>query len=173
MENIERPEKVTKAQRQEMTPKNQQKYDNDQFTNIYNYLDKLNVEASDKTNVTVTQTQTSGTELAAINVNGTETKIYAPTVNIDIQMVAHTFSQQVGSAGTTKQVTQNISKSGYKPVGIVGTENITVGFVIVDYRLYLSASNNGSGTIAATIKNDANGGTQTFSMKVYVLWVKV
>lgn len=167
MENIERPEKVTKAQRQEMTPKNQQKYDNDQFTNIYNYLDKLNVEASDKTNVTVTQTQTSGTELAAINVNGTETKIYAPTVNLDIVVEKKTFSQYVGSAGTSKDVSQNVSKSNYTAIGIVGTENITAGFVFVDYKFYIS-----NNTIYAKIKNDANGGTQTFSINVYVLYVK-
>jgi len=45
MENIERPVKVNKAQRQEMTPKNQQKYDQDQFTKIYDYLDALNGES--------------------------------------------------------------------------------------------------------------------------------
>lgn len=42
MENIERPQEVSKAQKQIMTEKNQQKYDQDQFQNIYNYLDKLN-----------------------------------------------------------------------------------------------------------------------------------
>lgn len=173
MENIERPAEVTKAQAQIMTEKNQQKYDQDQFQNIYNYLDKLNVEASDKTNVTVTQTQTSGTELASINVNGTETKIYAPTVNIDIQMVKHTYSQYIGAAGTTATKSQNISKSGYKPVGIVGVNNLSDGFSIQKETLYLSASNNGSGTITARIKNDANGGTQTAVMDVYVLWIKI
>ena len=167
MENIERPEKVTKAQRQEMTPKNQQKYDNDQFTNIYNYLDKLNVEASDKTNVTVTQTQTSGTELASINVNGTETKIYAPTVNLDIVVEKRTFSQYVGGAGTAKEVSQNVSKSNYTAIGIVGTENITAGFVFVDYKLFIS-----NNTIYAKILNQANGAVTTPSINVYVLYVK-
>lgn len=42
MEKIERPQEVSKAQKQIMTEKNQQKYDQDQFQNIYNYLDKLN-----------------------------------------------------------------------------------------------------------------------------------
>lgn len=173
MENIERPQEVSKAQKQIMTEKNQQKYDSDQFNNIYNYLDKLNIEASDKTNVSVTQTVQSGTELASINVNGTETKIYAPTVNIDIQMVKHTYSQLIGAAGTTATKSQNISKSGYKPIGIVGTNNLTAGFSIQDNSLYLSASSSGSGTITAKIKNDANGGTQTAVMDVYVLWIKI
>jgi hypothetical protein len=44
MENIERPAKVSKAQKQEMTAKNQQIYDQDQFTKIYDYLDALNGE---------------------------------------------------------------------------------------------------------------------------------
>lgn len=167
MENIERPEKVTKAQRQEMTPKNQQKYDSDQFANIYNYLDKLNVEASDKTNVSVTQTVQSGTELAAINVNGTETKIYAPTVNLDIVVERRTFSQYVGGAGTSKDVSQNVSKSNYTAIGIVGTENITAGFIFVDYKLFIS-----NNTIYAKIKNEANGAVTTPSINVYVLYVK-
>ena len=167
MENIERPEKVTKAQRQEMTPKNQQKYDNDQFTNIYNYLDKLNVEASDKTNVMVTQTVQSGTELANINVNGTDTKIYAPTVNLDIVVERRTFSQYVGGAGTSNEVSQDVSKSGYTAIGIVGTENITAGFIFVDYKLFIS-----NNTIYAKIKNDANGAVTTPSINVYVLYVK-
>ena len=42
MENIERPQEVSKAQKQIMTEKNQQKYDSDQFQNIYDYLDRLN-----------------------------------------------------------------------------------------------------------------------------------
>ena len=42
MENIERPQEVSKAQKQIMTEKNQQKYDSDQFNKIYDYLDRLN-----------------------------------------------------------------------------------------------------------------------------------
>ena len=42
MENIERPQEVSKAQKQIMTEKNQQKYDSDQFNKIYDYLDSLN-----------------------------------------------------------------------------------------------------------------------------------
>ena len=44
MENIERPAEVSKAQKQVMTTKNQQKYDSDQFEKIYDYLDRLNTE---------------------------------------------------------------------------------------------------------------------------------
>ena len=91
----------------------------------------------------------------------------------DIQMVAHTLSQNVGSAGTTAWKTQNISKSGYKPVGIVGHGDCTAGFIIVSNNIYLSASSNGSGTIRAQLKNDANGATSSMSVTVYVLWVKV
>lgn len=168
MENIQRPEKVSKAQRQEMTPKNQQKYDSDQFNVIYDYLDNLNGEASSKVSgVTVTQTVTSGTELANINVDGTETKIYAPTVNLDIVVERRTFSQYVGGAGTSKDVSQNVSKSNYTAIGIVGTENITAGFIFVDYKLFIS-----NNTIYAKIKNDANGAVTTPSINVYVLYVK-
>lgn len=91
----------------------------------------------------------------------------------DIQMVAHTITQNVGAAGTAKWISQNIYKSGYKPVGIVGHQQATAGFFIVDNDLYLSASNNGSGTIRARAKNDANGATQTMSIVIYVLWIKV
>lgn len=79
MENIERPAEVTKAQAQVMTEKNQQKYDQDQFEKIYDYLDGLNTEASGSVKqVLVSQTQTSGVEIGGITVDGQETKLYAP-----------------------------------------------------------------------------------------------
>ena len=51
MENIERPVEVSKAQKQVMTSKNQQSYDEDQFTKIYDYLDGLNGEIAGSLNV--------------------------------------------------------------------------------------------------------------------------
>lgn len=175
MENIERPAEVTKAQAQVMTEKNQQKYDQDQFEKIYDYLDELNGEASGNVKqVTVSQTQTSGVEIGKIAVDGQETKLYAPQQTaVDLQMVSHTFSQTIGSAGTVAWKEQTISKSGYKPVGIVGHGQATVGFFIVDGDIYLSASSNGSGKIRARVKNDANGATTSVSIPVYVLWIKI
>lgn len=175
MENIERPQEVSKAQKQIMTEKNQQKYDQDQFTKIYDYLDELNGEASGNVKqVTVSQTQTSGVEIGKIAVDGQETKLYAPQQTaVDIQMVKHTFSQTIGSAGTTAVKEQTITKSGYKPIGIVGHEQATAGFFICDGDIWLSSSGNGTGKIKARVKNDANGATQNVSIAVYVLWIKI
>lgn len=174
MENIERPQEVSKAQKQIMTEKNQQKYDSDQFNNIYNYLDKLNGEASGSVKqVSVSQTQASGTEIGKITVDGEETTLYAPQQTaVDIQMVEHYFNQKVGSAGTTKTVSQNISKSNYKPIGIVGTRDLTAGYSVQNDTLYLSASNDGSGTITMKAKNDANGADEYAHLYIKVLWIK-
>ena len=168
MENIERPVKVTRAEQKTLQNKNYQVEANKQFNTVYNYLDGINSEVSSKVGeVGVTQSVSSGTELAKINVDGTETTIYAPTVNLDIVVERRTFSQYVGGAGTSKEVSQNVSKSNYTAIGIVGTENITAGFIFVDYKLFIS-----NNTIYAKIKNDANGAVTTPSINVYVLYVK-
>lgn len=79
-----------------------------------------------------------------------------PKYQNDIVMVEHTFTAYdlkpyEEGAGTRYQ---NISKVGYKPVGIVGSGKVTAGMHIGD--IFLSASNNGSGTIRAYCGNGSN-----------------
>lgn len=152
MENIERPAEVTKAQAQIMTEKNQQKYDQDQFEKIYDYLDELNGETSGNIKqVTVTQVQASGTEIAKINVDGTETSIYTPSQPaqlIKTQQLSGTVSWADYSSAS-KNIGSISVPSGYSYIGILfkstNNSNASGAWVVNNSQVWIGGGSSGAG----------------------------
>ena len=171
MENIERPAEVTKAQAQVMTEKNQQKYDQDQFEKIYDYLDELNGEASGNVKqVAVTQVQTTGTEIAKINIDGTETSLYTPPVAAPQFAITSVYKQCRANANSgTNNFTATATNNGYKALGIVGSSQTTAE---LGYDVWITAPANNSVTVNfRVINNQAN--TLTAYVTAYILWIKI
>lgn len=64
-------------------------------------LDGISSGATAGSNVSVSQTQKSGTEIASITVDGTATKIYSPTVTVDSSVTSSGSNAVSGSAVTS------------------------------------------------------------------------
>lgn len=76
------------------------------------------------------------------------------------------------SAGSSGQITQGISKSGYYPVGIIGYDIAgTASTWLFPFKLNLTSVTLGSATIYCNLRNFGTG-TSNGTMNVVVLWCK-
>lgn len=98
---------------------------------------------------------------------------HSHAINDKFAVSEHTTDSLSTNASTTaSSATLSISKSGYYPLGIVGVSLAGTNYMYVNlFNYYLSAQNDGSGTITYRYRNNS---TATFSgtIKFKVLWVK-
>lgn len=64
-----------------------------------------------------------------------------------------------------------LSKSGYYPLGLIGEENDQEAIDI--RKSSITSRNNGGGALGYKIQNEDYGNNRPYTIKFYVLWVKV
>lgn len=128
--------------------------------------------------VGITPTRMDALDIYVANING-KTPAYAddiPTsfpIKDKFAITTETVSDLSTNASTTISAsTLSISKSGYYPLGIVGTYMTGTNLMYINvFNEYLSAQSNGSGTISYRYRNNATSGTFTGTLNFKVLWV--
>ena len=78
------------------------------------------------------------------------------------------------TAGSSSQITKDITKAGYYPLGIVGYDIAgTASTWLMPFKLSLSSVTTGSATIYCNLRNlNSGSGSSSGTMSVVVLWCK-
>lgn len=97
-----------------------------------------------------------------------------PTVPT-FEVATHVSSSINTTAGASLAASLSISKSGFKPIGIVGirTNETASNQIVLPTYCYLSASNNGYGTISYGAKNVGTTALNSVVFTFSVLWMSV
>lgn len=147
----------------------------DAIEKIKELIDGLSFTASNisfdkgNTGMLATNVQTAIVELKTA-INTLSTSVSSKLRYSDFAFSTTTLSGTL-SAGTNKVGTQNISKGGYFPLGIIGEENNQEAIDI--RRQQLTSKSNGSGVISYIIQNEDYGNPRSYTIKFDILWVKV
>lgn len=106
----------------------------------------------------------------------TDLDAYAKTTDIKTFVTdSYATSGFTASAGASNTGTKSITKSGYKPIGVVGvkTNQTANNLIVLPVEFYLSASGNGTGTITYGWKNVGTTALSNVVFTFYVLWISV
>lgn len=145
MELIQRPEKVTRAERQVMSAKNAQKNTEEQLERVYDKLDEIVNEFN-------TPTEEPEAETKGLTIES-------------IEIVNHTLlNSSTVMPNSVIENTVEVKKEGYYPIGIAGWN--TSGTIF-----HISKASLGSATIYYKATN-TNPNAITCYASVRVMWIK-
>lgn len=145
MELIQRPEKVTRAERQVMSAKNAQKNTDEQLERVYDKLDEIVNEFN-------TPTEEPEAETKGLTIESME-------------IVNHTLlNSSTVMPNSVIENTVEVKKEGYYPIGIAGWN--TSGTIF-----HISKASLGSATIYYKATN-TNPNAITCYASVRVMWIK-
>lgn len=106
----------------------------------------------------------------------TDLDAYAKTTDLKtFVMDSHSTGGFNTAAGGSNTSTLYITKANYKPIGVVGvkTNETANNQIVIPTQFYLSASNNGNGTITYGWKNVGTTALNSVVFTFYVLWISV